>query len=32
MQIVMMDLAVLAEDAAANNNNKKKKVSLNETI
>ncbi len=31
MQIVMMDLAVLAEDAAANNN-KKKKVSLNETI
>ncbi len=30
MQIVMMDLAVLAEDAAANN--KKKKVSLNETI
>ena len=31
MQIVMMDLAVQAEDAAANNN-KKKKVSLNETI
>ncbi len=31
MQIVMMDLAVLAEDAAANNN-KEKKVSLNETI
>ena len=29
MQIVMMDLAVQAEDAA---NNKKKKVSLNETI
>ena len=31
MKIVMMDLAVLAEDAAANNN-KKKKVSLNEAI